>query len=274
MGTTPPVLPKDRQSALIPRISTALRYPRGAFLSALGRREQWRQWNEITSDRYYERLGRHRIEVDLAALGLGLEHGLDFVVEELRREVLSGSSNPTAVQPTIDAITSQKAAFVPILFHIVRRLRPKVVVETGVDTGRSAVAILAAMNANGLGDLYSVDVLPSTEVGGLIPGYLKMRWHFRSGHASNLLNDLFATVGPVGIFFHDSLHTKANMLKEFRAAHSANVPTILADNVEFGNAFRQFFGSLDDWAFREIRYHYRQILGLAIRGGTAYAHPN
>lgn len=266
----------DRQRAFVPTIKTALRYPRGAWLALLGREEEWRRWNETTSDSYYDRLGRQRIETSLASLGLPLKHGLDHVFAELSQEVKAGQPNATDLKPTLDEITSRKAAFVPVLYHVVRCFRPQVVVETGVARGGSSVAILAAMEANGFGELYSVDLLPANEVGELIPERLRAHWHFLSGDSVTVLVKLLPSLGEVGVFFHDSCHAKEHMLKEFRIAHSAKVPVILADNVEFSSAFRTFFGSFDDWTFREIRYNYRQILGVALRnrsGGTRGTSP-
>lgn len=60
-----------------------------------------------------------------------------------------------------------------ILYALVRALRPSVMVEVGTNSGCSTAHILAALEANGNGKLYSVDIDPGAGSG--IPDELRGR---------------------------------------------------------------------------------------------------
>ena len=72
-------------------------------------------------------------------------------------------------------------------------MRPRVVVETGVFDGFSSAFIPKALRDNGYGRLCSIDVPART-----------------SARAST---DMMAF--ELDVFFHDGLHTSANMLREY-----------------------------------------------------------
>lgn len=62
------------------------------------------------------------------------------------------------------------------------------------------------------------------------------------GCCRRLLPQVLAEQGPVGIFIHDSLHTRANMLFEMGLGWAALEPggVLLADDVDHNSAFSEF----------------------------------
>lgn len=109
------------------------------------------------------------------------------------------------------------------VYALVRLLKPEVMVETGVADGTTSSYILRAMEENGRGKLYSID-LPSSMLpagkapGWVVPAELRKRWELRVGDAAELLPPLLEELGEIDLFLHDSLHTYGHMLFEFRAA--------------------------------------------------------
>jgi predicted O-methyltransferase YrrM len=102
------------------------------------------------------------------------------------------------------------------LYAAVRVSKPKVVIETGTAAGASATYILEALEKNGEGCLYSVDIAHKDEViGRLIPDRLRSRVHIRTGNSLLVLPELLDEVGSVDFFLHDSLHTYVHMMEEY-----------------------------------------------------------
>jgi hypothetical protein len=148
---------------------------------------------------------------------------------------------------------------VPVLYALVRALRPERVVETGTANGVSTAYILAALARNGSGRLVSIDLPfvqtahgpePLVEQGALgrhdvtplplgkppgwmVPDDLRDRWELRLGTAEEHLPRVLEEVGWIGVFVHDSLHTREHMLFEFRAAWRHIVPggVLVADDI-------------------------------------------
>ncbi|MFM7061264.1 MAG: class I SAM-dependent methyltransferase [Actinomycetes bacterium] len=97
------------------------------------------------------------------------------------------------------------------LLHFLTRLRrPTTVVETGVAAGWSSAAVLAALEANGAGTLYSSDFPyfrledPERYVGCVVPDALRAGWHLHTrGDRANLA-EILPVCGPIGLFHYDS----------------------------------------------------------------------
>lgn len=132
-------------------------------------------------------------------------------------------------------------------YVVVRSMRPAVVVETGVWRGLSSWTLLAALDANGFGELVSIDFPPldpsqQVEVGHLVPEELRSRWALELGPSRQLLPLVVGRVPSVDVFIHDSDHTTANMSREFRVAWQAMAPggALLSDDIEANHAFVRF----------------------------------
>jgi predicted O-methyltransferase YrrM len=113
----------------------------------------------------------------------------------------------------------------PIIYTIIRCLKPRIVIETGVANGASSTFILSALEKNNLGKLYSID-LPSKdlllkeEIGWLVPQSLRHRWELIIGDSRIVLPKLLAEIGHVDIFLHDSLHTLEHVLFELKESYN------------------------------------------------------
>ena len=115
-----------------------------------------------------------------------------------------------------------------LLYLLVRSVRPKFFVETGVSAGESSTYILQAMHDNDFGELHSIDlpratveqglttIIPEGESSGwLIPDHLKNRWKLYLGKSEQLLPEILKKLKNIDIFFHDSLHTYEHMFFEY-----------------------------------------------------------
>ena len=136
-------------------------------------------------------------------------------------------------------------------YAAVRHLQPNVVVETGVARGITSRVMLDAMDQNGLGSLYSVDLPPlasgwHAQSAIAIPQSMRARWTYIRGASRRVLPQLFADHGPVSLFIHDSLHTYRNMRWELNTAwpHVVSDGLILSDDVEDNCALSDFVQSV------------------------------
>ena len=150
-----------------------------------------------------------------------------------------------------------------VLYYIIRKLKPKIFVETGVWHGLSSVYILSAIKKNGKGKLISVDLPALASSGGfdeinpfdsgdhiqlpegkdpgwIVPNYLKENWTLRLGESKKLLPEIFSS-NQVDIFLHDSDHSVSNMDFEFNLAYeSLDKGYIFADNIHWNSSFNNF----------------------------------
>jgi predicted O-methyltransferase YrrM len=154
-------------------------------------------------------------------------------------------------------------------------LRPEVVVETGVGRGITSRCILEALQRNGHGRLWSVDVPPllesryRAETAAAVPEALQSRWTYVAGSSRRRLRGLLRLVGHVDLFVHDSMHTDRNVRFELSEVWLA-LPlggVIVADDIERSGAFAAFVEA------RGVRVHGvvgraddgRATLGVAIK---------
>lgn len=131
-----------------------------------------------------------------------------------------------------------------LCYLVCRLTAPETVVETGVAYGVSSAFILRALEENGRGTLYSVDLPPlrrdyARYWGIAVPGDIRSRWRLRRGTSASVLPRLLEKTGKVDLFVHDSLHTRRNMRREFDAVwpHLRDGAILLADDVERNRAF-------------------------------------
>ena len=146
-----------------------------------------------------------------------------------------------------DAFSQRWAAdslFARLCYLACRLTTPETVVETGVAYGVSSAYILRAMEQNGRGTLHSVDLPPLRREyerfwGVAVPEDLREGWRLHRGASRRVLPGLLRESGPVGLFVHDSLHTRRNMRREFDAVWPSLTPggLLLADDVERNGAF-------------------------------------
>jgi predicted O-methyltransferase YrrM len=168
------------------------------------------------------------------------------------------------------------------LYALVRLLRPRFVVETGVSSGVSSAHFLLALADNRRGHLHSIDlptrqeapVLRSTEspvslppgreTGWAVPAALRKRWDLHLGPSQELLPKVARSAKPIGLFLHDSLHTPEHLTFELETVRPYLVPgsVVLADNVNWtGTAFDHFAASLGVPVLRRGR---SELVGLRV----------
>ena len=138
---------------------------------------------------------------------------------------------------------------------LVRYLKPRKVVETGVARGLTTSIVLQALEINGVGDLFSVDLAPSIDrhrftdqTAAAVPDDLKGRWTLVRGSSRRRLPGLLETLGGIDLFIHDSLHSHRNMSFELAEAWRALRPGgfLLADDVHRNSAFVECTGRVRD----------------------------
>jgi predicted O-methyltransferase YrrM len=152
-----------------------------------------------------------------------------------------------------------------LLFSLIRKYRPDIVVETGVAQGVSSHVILSALNENSKGRLISID-LPNRnragykyidgtvdhvytpedlQPGWLVPEHLKNRWTLMLGRSEEILRKIEATID---MFFHDSEHSYENMTMEFEWAYShlSHGGLLTSDDISWNNAFDHFLRNHPD----------------------------
>ncbi len=99
---------------------------------------------------------------------------------------------------------------------VVLHRRAEVVVETGVARGVTSRYVLEALEQNGRGHLWSID-LPHPFQPGLhqqtaaaVPARHRPSWSYVRGSSRRRLPGLVRELGRVDVFVHDSLHTARN----------------------------------------------------------------
>ena len=110
------------------------------------------------------------------------------------------------------------------MYVLCRAVKPETVIETGVRYGAFDAHILAAMEKNGEGTLYSIDLpeaVKKYELGYLIPDNLRDRWELRTGDSKEVLPELVEELETVDIFLHDSLHKPEHMRDEYNSIFPA-----------------------------------------------------
>ena len=131
---------------------------------------------------------------------------------------------------------------------LTRHLRPDKIVETGVARGLTTRFILEALERNGCGRLWSIDLPPALErqlrgeVGAAVEDRLRHRWTYIEGSSRRRLPALLSRLGEIGLFIHDSMHTEHNVRFEMDLAWSAMRPggALVVDDIDLNWGFRSF----------------------------------
>ena len=137
---------------------------------------------------------------------------------------------------------------VRLVWCLARHLRPERMLETGVARGLVTRALLEALERNGGGRLWSVDLPPllehrlAKETAVAVPQDLYERWTLISGSSRRVLPSLVAELGTVDLFVHDSMHTTRNVLFELECVWPVLSPggAVVIDDVERNGAMGQF----------------------------------
>jgi predicted O-methyltransferase YrrM len=184
-------------------------------------------------------------------------------VEDHRLQLLLNHGFFKAVNEVYTPIRKRRFAhdgWPELLYLLIRALKPRVVVETGVFDGISSCIILQALHDNDHGQCISID-LPATDVipgstdrmssktlpagkqpGWTIPEYLRLRHTLRLGDSRELLPSILRQHSEIDVFFHDSLHTFEHQMFEYKLAweHLSEGGLLLSDDIFWSSAFHQF----------------------------------
>lgn len=148
------------------------------------------------------------------------------------------------------------------IWCLIRHLRPAHVVETGVGHGITTRFILEALDRNGSGRLWSIDLPPvdpavAAQVGAAVEGDCAGRWTLLRGTSRQLLPRLLRQLGRIDLFIHDSLHTARNVRFEINRAQRALQPSgfIVVDDIDLNSAFAESVRDLPEqrWLACEAR---------------------
>lgn len=139
------------------------------------------------------------------------------------------------------------AGFVRAIWCLIRHLKPKKIVETGVAHGVTSRIILEALERNGDGFLWSIDLPPlepewRRQVGAAVGDRFADRWSYIAGSSSYHLPKLLSRIGQIDLFVHDSLHSEHNVRFEMDRAWAAMGPkgVIVVDDVDANWGFSSF----------------------------------
>lgn len=207
-----------------------------------------------------------RFEADTTALALAwarahavsIESVCAAVDPDLWRETLHAvaamEKHATRILGALGPVPDGGGAY-PLLHFVVRRLRPQVVVETGVGTGWSSATILRALADNGEGQLLSSDFPyfrladPERYVGILVPDDLRDRWTLDVRGDEVALPAIVAQVDRIDLFHYDSDKSRSGraFALDTVAEKLALGATVIMDDIQDNLHFRDLVtdGGLD-----------------------------
>jgi predicted O-methyltransferase YrrM len=185
-----------------------------------------------------------------AALGLPWPCTCDGEIDDVWRAALEdmAARGLRAGRGTFAGWDDGGRSLVGAAYCVVRHMRPERVVETGVAHGVTTRFILEALEANGAGRLWSIDLPPlierhlQTDVGVAVPDGLRGRWMLVRGSSRQRLRPLLTALGAIDLFVHDSMHTTRNLQFELSQAWPALTSSgiVIADDIDFNRAFGTF----------------------------------
>jgi Methyltransferase domain len=144
------------------------------------------------------------------------------------------------------------AGLVRAIWCLIRHLRPRKVVETGVARGMTSRFILEALEHNARdgfadGHLWSIDLPPiepewGGQIGMAVGDRFSGRWTYIKGSSRRRLPALLSQLGEIDLFIHDSLHSERNVRFEMDRAWEVLRPggAIVVDDIDVNQGFRSF----------------------------------
>ena len=135
-----------------------------------------------------------------------------------------------------------------LIYFLVRRHRPKALVETGVSAGTSSRAMLEAIERNGIGRLYSSDFplfreeRPERFIGCAVPKRLRENWELDLRGDDAALPDFAAKAGPIDFFHYDSDKSMRGRRRAMELIWPSLSPdaVVLMDDIQDNVFFRDY----------------------------------
>ncbi len=178
----------------------------------------------------------------------------DLPDEELprfRRELKESGLPDTLLSRGATLAFTQELPQGALLYLLVRALRPRRIVETGVRPGYSTAWLLAGLDANGAGELVSLGPgttegrsvgVDNVSVGQFVPPALRGRWTLALGNTEGRLREILAASSRVDLFLYDNGPDAARARFELRAAWDAlgERGVLLAAHADANPAWEEF----------------------------------
>ncbi len=151
-------------------------------------------------------------------------------LQRFRRELKEGPLPDLLLQRGAGMAFTRELPQGALLYLIVRAARPLRIVETGVRPGYSTAWMLAALDANGEGELTSLGPGPSAGrsvavrdygVGQFVAPSLRGRWTLALGNTEERLREVLGSERGVDLFFYDNGPIAVRARFELRAAWEA-----------------------------------------------------
>ena len=148
------------------------------------------------------------------------------------------------------------AGLVRAIWCLIRHMRPKKVVETGVAHGVTSRCILEALEKNGDGHLWSIDLPPvdrfwRRQIGAAVGDRFSDRWSYIAGSSRRRLPKLLSSLGKIDLFIHDSPHSERNVRFELDRAWAAMAANgaLVVDDIDVSWGFRSLTQAIADKQF-------------------------
>ena len=172
-------------------------------------------------------------------------------IARYRRELRESSLPDVLIQRGAGLAFALELPQGALLYLLVRATRPRRIVETGVRPGYSTAWMLAALDANGSGELTSLGPGPTagrapgvreSGVGQLVAPSLRSRWTLALGNTEDRLREILQSVAGIDLFLYDNGPQEARARFELRAAWEALSPRgiLLAHHVDANAAWPDF----------------------------------
>jgi Methyltransferase domain len=134
------------------------------------------------------------------------------------------------------------------IWCLARHVAPQRVVEVGVARGITSRFVLEALERNGAGHVWSIDLPPQMkeslhhEIGAAVSDQLRARWSYIEGSSRRRLPALLSEVREIDLFIHDSRHTERNLRFELDHAWAILKPggMLVADDIDLNWGFHSF----------------------------------
>ncbi len=145
----------------------------------------------------------------------------------------------------------------PLLYFLVRKNKPKVIVETGVAAGFSTAAILSAVKKNSYGTLYSSDFPyfrlnnPERFIGYIVDEGLRKNWELFIDGDKNNLSKILNKVKEVDLFHYDSdkSYEGRYFALELMKNYFSKKSIIMMDDIQDNSFFHDYVynNKLENW---------------------------
>lgn len=160
-----------------------------------------------------------------------------------RKELFDGASERVAAAKDAGSVMGGGME-VDLLFNLVRSLKPERIVETGVAYGWSSLALLAGLEENKSGSLWSSNLAYAgmdceADVGCAVPEELRARWHLFRGPDSRMLPQIIDKIKSCQMVVYDSDKSYAGRRASYKLLWSildvggVFVSDDIADNLGF-----------------------------------------